>query len=46
MQHIGMAAPNAHQTGNAKSAISPKTVNTIQKTFRCIAFARVALVPA
>jgi hypothetical protein len=36
MQKIGMVAPNAHQTGNVKSAISPRTLKVIQKISRCI----------
>jgi len=36
MQKIGMVAPSAHQIGNAKSAISPRTMKVIQKIFRCI----------
>jgi hypothetical protein len=33
---IGTVAARAHQSGNAKSAIIPKTEKTSQKTFRCI----------
>jgi hypothetical protein len=38
MQPIGMAAPSAHQTGSAKSAISPKTANVSQKIFAAFGF--------
>src|ERR1022692_3990225 len=36
MQKIGTVAPSAHQIGNAKSAVSPRTMKVIQKIFRCI----------
>src|SRR5450759_260407 len=36
MQKMGMVAPSAHQIGNAKSAISPRTMKVVQKIFRCI----------
>jgi len=31
---IGMVAANAHQSGSTKSAMSPRSVNTIQKILR------------
>src|ERR1039458_2030391 len=36
MQKIGTVAPSAHQIGNAKSAVSHRTMTGIQKIFRCI----------
>ena len=36
MQKIGIVAPSAHQIGNAKSAISPRTMKTVQKILRCM----------
>jgi hypothetical protein len=38
MQKMGMVALSAHQIGNAKSAIRPRSMNVAQKIFRCIGF--------
>jgi hypothetical protein len=33
---MGTVAPSAHQNGRMKSTAKPKTVNVIQKIFRCM----------